>query len=85
MSVAAATDHLSLSGGCTGVPPPPAHPPCAGVLVLFPRRCRRAWLPDSVRPLNDARRYQAPVCVPERHLRNVRFSHSLVRYPNIVK
>ena len=55
MSVAAATGGLRVGGGTgTAVPSPPPHPPRAGVLVLFPRRDRRARLPDSVRPLKSA-------------------------------
>jgi hypothetical protein len=57
MSVAAATGGLRVGGSTgtgTAVPSPPPHPPRAGVLVLFPRRDRRARLPDSVWPLKSA-------------------------------
>lgn len=54
MSIAAATAELRLGGTGTAVPSSPPHPPRAGVLVLLPRRCRRARLPDGVRPLNAA-------------------------------
>ena len=53
MPVAAAPGgELLRLGGV--VPSAPPHPPRAGVLVLFPRRRRRARLPDRIRPLNPA-------------------------------
>jgi hypothetical protein len=56
MPVAAAPggELLRLGGGNGVVPSAPPRPPRAGVLVLFPRRRRRARLPDRIRPLNPA-------------------------------
>ena len=45
---------LRLGGGNGVVPSATPRPPRAGVLVLFPRRRRRARLPDRIRPLNPA-------------------------------
>ena len=53
MSVAAPPGQLRLNGG-GGVPSPPPQPPRTGVLVLLPRRHRRARLPGSLRPLSAA-------------------------------
>ena len=56
MPVAAAPggELLRLGGGNGVVPSATPRPPRAGVLVLFPRRRRRARLPDRIRPLNPA-------------------------------
>jgi len=56
MPVAAAPggELLRLGGGNGVVPSAAPRPPRAGVLVLFPRRRRRARLPDRIWPLNPA-------------------------------
>ena len=80
MPVAAAPggELLRLGGGNGVVPSAPPHPPRAGVLVLFPRRRRRARLPDRIRPLNPAIGRRNRMC--SSHLGDIEINRTMKRF-----